>query len=61
MQMTVVIYTIIGILTALWFCLYKIDTLPEMEEKPTWGFRLIILPATVLLWPVVIFQIKKRP
>jgi hypothetical protein len=61
MQMTLAIYVLIGMLVALWFCLHRINRLPGMEVKPTWGFRLIILPATVLLWPAVIFQLKKRP
>jgi hypothetical protein len=50
-------YATAGLLFAVPFALRGIDRLDPAAHGASWGFRLIIVPAAVLLWPVLLRRI----
>ncbi len=57
--MAVALYLIAGILFAVFFLskgIHKIDT---AAHGSGWGFKLIILPGTIVLWPVLLNKWRK--
>lgn len=48
------IYLAIGVLFALGFVLFGVKRIDPSAEKGTWGFRVLIFPGCVALWPVLI-------
>lgn len=51
---TIVIYLCCGFLFAIPFVINGADKIDEGAHGATWGFRLIIIPATIVLWPVLL-------
>lgn len=47
-------YVTLGLLFAIPFVLRGVQKIDPVAENGTWGFRLIILPAVVALWPVML-------
>lgn len=54
-------YCALGILFALPFVLFGVQRIDESARNASIGFRLIILPGTVALWPYLLFRwLKSR-
>ncbi len=47
-------YIILGVLFAIPFVLRRIDHIDSSAEKSSWGFRLIVFPGSVALWPFLL-------
>ncbi len=54
------LYFFIGIITAFWFSFFKVYKIDEGAIGAPFGFRLIIIPATILLWPLVLQKIRSH-
>lgn len=48
------VYLIIGLPVAVWFCFFGAGRIDPGAAHSGIGFKLIILPAALLLWPLVI-------
>lgn len=46
-------YCAVGFVFALWFSFFKLRKIDEAAKGSTVWFRLIIMPASILLWPIV--------
>jgi len=53
-------YLAIGLITASWICFFKIEKIDVGAGHTSIGFRLLILPAMLLLWPLVIKKITAK-
>ena len=47
------VYLGIGLLFALLFVIWGVGRIDPQARGGTWGFRLLILPGTVALWPLL--------
>lgn len=56
---SIYLYLLSGIIPALWFVFRKIQHLDHSAEKTSLGFKLIILPGCILLWPILLLKIYK--
>lgn len=54
------LYLFIGIISAFWFSFFKVRKIDEGAIGAPLGFRLIIIPATILLWPCVLQKIRSH-
>ena len=50
----VAIYLACGFLFAIPFVIAGADKIDEGTHGATWGFRLIILPASIVFWPLLL-------
>jgi len=48
------LYLLVGLLFAVPFVLRGVNRIDPVARKGTWGFRLIILPGVVALWPLLL-------
>lgn len=53
-------YCIVGIIVAVWFSFFKISKIDEAASGSSIWFKLIIMPATILLWPVVCIKLNYK-
>jgi hypothetical protein len=56
------VYLLAGSLFAIFFLTKGIEKIDTAAHGPGWGFRLIILPGVIALWPVLLkkwMKIKK--
>jgi hypothetical protein len=54
-------YLVTGLIVGSWFCFFKAGRTDPGAAHSGPGFKLIILPAALLLWPLVLRkQIKKQ-
>ena len=51
---TIIVYLSCGFLFAIPFVIKGANKIDEGAHGATWGFRLIIIPATIVLWPVLL-------
>lgn len=58
MEALLTVYLGIGLLVAGYFSFYKINKVDSAATHAPLGFRLIIIPGVILLWPLII-RIKK--
>jgi hypothetical protein len=49
----VAIYVAAGLLFALPFVLRGVNRIDPVAREGTWGFRMIIVPGVVVLWPML--------
>ena len=49
-------YFIIGIAIAIWFVFYKITRVDTAAKDTSFWFKVLLLPACVLLWPIVLYK-----
>lgn len=47
------VYLAVGLIFALAFVMCGVQRLDPAAEKASWGFRMIILPGTMVLWPML--------
>ena len=52
----VYVYFITGFLFSVWFSFYKVKRVDESTAATSVWFKLIIMPATILLWPIVLYK-----
>ncbi|HEY0678173.1 MAG TPA: hypothetical protein VGD17_07795 [Chitinophagaceae bacterium] len=53
------VYLAAGLLFAMLFVTKGVDVIDEGSHGTGWGFRLIIVPGTILLWPVLLIKWKR--
>jgi len=53
------LYLIAGVLFAIFFLGKGIQKVDTTAHGSGWGFRLIILPGTIVLWPVLLNKWRK--
>lgn len=51
------IYLIIGFVFALYFLRWGLGRLDSGAREAKWSFKLLILPGSVVLWPVLIVKL----
>lgn len=49
----VAIYALIGVVFALVFAFRGAGTIDPMAKGGSWGFRILIIPASAALWPLL--------
>ncbi len=54
------VYAAAGLVFALWFVTVGVGRLDPVARGGTWGFRALILPASVALWPAILFRIASH-
>jgi len=52
--MAAALYLIAGVLFSILFLSKGIEKIDATAHGSSWGFRLIILPGTIVLWPVLL-------
>ncbi len=57
--LVILAYVFIGLIFGLWFIIKGAQRLDEGMQEAKWGMRLILLPASIGLWPVLIANFKK--
>jgi len=55
----VALYLVTGIFFAIVFLIKGIDKIDTTAHGSGWGFRIIILPGTIVLWPLLLNKWKK--
>ena len=50
----IVIYLICGFVFAIPFVIKGADKIDEGGQGSTWGFKIIIIPATIVFWPLLL-------
>ena len=50
------VYALIGVLFALPFLLRGAEQIDEAATQGSWGFRVLILPGVIALWPLLARQ-----
>ena len=57
-QMPVVLgsYLVLGIAFALPFVLRGVASIDDSAREASWGFRILILPGVIALWPVMLIK-----
>ena len=56
----VYVYLIIGFVFSIIFLAKGIQVTDELAKESSWGFKLIILPGLIILWPVSLYKWIKR-
>ena len=54
------VYLLIGLLFAIPFVLRLVTQIDEAAQGTGWGFRLLIFPGTIALWPVLLKKWFKK-
>ena len=54
------IYLLCGLVFAVPFALVGVSRIDPHASHGTWGFRLLIMPGTILLWPLLVRRWMKR-
>lgn len=53
-------YLVIGLLFAVPFVLRGVNRIDEVARDSGWGFRLMILPGSIALWPLLLVRWLRR-
>lgn len=53
-------YVVIGACFAVVFVARGIDTIDPMARGASWGFRLLVLPGSVIFWPLLLIRWAAR-
>jgi hypothetical protein len=51
--LTLLLYVICGVLFTIFFQVWGLKKIDEDVPGSTWGFRVIIIPGCIALWPVL--------
>ena len=54
------IYMLTGLLFALWFVIVGVKKLDEGAHGTPWHFKLILVPGSILLWPVLTWKLMAK-
>jgi len=52
-------YVLAGVMFAVFFALRGAARLDPLARDGTWGFRLLLLPGAMMLWPVLGYRILR--
>jgi hypothetical protein len=50
-------YFFTGIVVAAWFAFYKVTRIDHAAKGTSFGFKILLLPAGILLWPVILYKL----
>ena len=50
----IIVYLVCGLVFAIPFVLKGVEEIDESARGATWGFKLIIIPATTVFWPFLL-------
>lgn len=50
-------YAIAGVAFAAWFVIFAVSSLDDAAKGSGWLFRLVILPASAALWPLLAWRL----
>ncbi|HKQ48955.1 MAG TPA: hypothetical protein VJZ71_12865 [Phycisphaerae bacterium] len=53
-------YLAIGLIFGLWFVTAGLPRFDSAADDSPWGFRLLILPGSMALWPLLVRRIRSR-
>jgi hypothetical protein len=53
------LYILVGVVFAVPFVVRKVGTLDPVAKHGTWGFRSLILPGAVALWPLLLLRLVR--
>lgn len=56
----VAIYLVAGLVFAIPFVIKGVTKIDEGAKGSTWGFRIIIIPGTIVFWPVLLKKWMKE-
>lgn len=48
-----------GLVFAIFFAVRGVNGLEEAARRGTWGFRLVIVPGAMVLWPVLLMRMVR--
>jgi hypothetical protein len=51
-------YFFIGFAIAVWFTFSKVSKIDDAAKGTSFGFKLLLMPASILLWPIVLYKIN---
>ena len=51
------LYLLVGLLFALWFALRGAAKLDPAAANGSWGFRLLLVPQTIVIWPLALIRL----
>ena len=55
-MITLAVYLVGGLLFGIPFVCRGVNRIDPHARPGTWGFRLLILPGTILLWPLLLWR-----
>jgi hypothetical protein len=50
-------YLLVGLLFAIWFALRGAAKLDPAAANGSWGFRLLLVPQTIVIWPLALIRL----
>lgn len=53
------IYALLGLLFAPFFVLRGVEQLDPSAQQSTWGFRVLIVPGVMALWPLLLLRLLR--
>ena len=54
-------YTLLGIIFAIYFVRGGVDLIDNVAQNARLGFRFVIFPGSVMLWPYLLWRCVKHP
>jgi hypothetical protein len=48
------VYLCLGVVVCTWACIWGLGQIDPMVAASRWGFRLLLVPSLIGLWPVVV-------
>ncbi|MDA7494457.1 hypothetical protein N8467_00155 [bacterium] len=51
------LYLLVGLLFAIWFALRGAAKLDPAAANGSWGFRLLLVPQTIVIWPLALIRL----
>ena len=54
------VYILLGVVYGAYFVIKGILILDSSAVGSPWGFRLVIFPGVILLWPYLMYKVLKR-
>lgn len=51
-------YLALSFVVALWFAFGGVDRLDEKARGAGWGFRLLLIPGAMALWPWLLWRLR---
>ncbi len=59
-MIALVLYLVAGVLFGIVFVTVLAGRLDPNAREGSWGFRLLILPGSIVLWPVILWLLVRR-
>lgn len=56
----VTVYLLVGFIFSIPFVIKGVTRIDESARGSTWGFRIIIIPGTIVFWPLLLKKWIKR-